>query len=89
MGAAKVRKLTVQTTTDATIDWVWTDGTATTHLGGTSFTPATTPDLVISDADRAEGQFIYRNGDRVISVNFHVLWGSPCEFFGTAVPAPG
>jgi hypothetical protein len=86
-GAAKVRKLTVHTSTDAIVNWVRADSQQMVHSGGDGL-PAG-GDLVVADADRAEGQFVYRNANRVISVHFHVFWGAPnpCEYFGTAVPA--
>lgn len=86
-GAAKVRKLTVHTSTDAIVNWVWADGQQIVHSGGDVLLAA--GDLVVADSDRAEGEFIYRNANRVISVQFHVFWGAPnpCEYFGTAVPA--
>jgi hypothetical protein len=88
-GAIKVRKLTVRSSADATVNWEWADGGTVTHVGGSSITAATTPDLVVADADRAEGHLIYENAAGVVTLNFHVLYGNPCEFFGTAVPASG
>lgn len=41
---------------------------------------------------RAEGQLVYSNANRMISVTFHAVANSStnrCQLYGTAVPAPG
>jgi hypothetical protein len=66
------------------------------HAGGVGLDPGNRTELFENFAEsawnsRIEGQFVYHNSSRVISVTFHAIvnnYTGRCQVTGTALPAP-